>query len=100
MKKVTLNILFVLMLLMHPAFVSGQWDQRSPAEQTMEVIQGNSSLPSQEEINSPELYAKPPGGDPIGGISAPIGEASMLSVVVLMGFYAFGRNYKYKNTRQ
>ena len=87
---------FLLALTLTP--LHGQVDTKSPSEQTIESLQSTSQLPS--ETSSPELRAKPPGGDPIGGIDSPVGDYPVYLIllsVVAYGFYRFREVRRTKN---
>lgn len=98
-KKIILSIFLI------PSFVltthAMAFDYSYSSAQEDEVTLPGQSAPSDEtmkEINrrtSPTTKAAPPGGTGIGDV--PVGEASVLSLVIVLGVYVVVKRRKLKN---
>jgi len=88
MSKITKKLILAAMIILAASIshvtISAQ-GAICPSDQTMEVIQSESSLPS--EVTGPELRAKPPGGDPIAGVDSPIGDFPLWALLLSTGAY-------------
>ncbi len=92
MKKLE-KVVFMVFIIISLNVTMGyaQWEMtKSPSEQTMEQIQAEfGSLPF-DDISSPELrVSRPIDETPIGGIRAPLPDASVLSILSGLLLYIF-----------